>query len=1296
MWSHTIPTSKPKVPTTRTDRPTRPARPTAASKKSTSNAAEEMLPNDSGDDSTRPSSRAQISKKPLTVAKAPTLGRTTSSKADPTTPKDGARPGLETRGSRATLAQQVKTSTPARVGRQETPGQVTPSAARTRPPVVSARTKTPTQATPAARGGTPVSRRPVVTSPKSGINAKRPRPKSSTIAKEDGEQNNPNVDDDTGAASESASHADTIESDLPIEPSTPSSHLQEIHDLHHLEEPLGHVDRASPKLASGKKPGKRSGDSEYEAHEELNREIIVRNDIINSLKQDLQELNLAYERKLEEAESASTRGEDLQSELESVRNTVVDLDDAHRSTVEKHDSLLRSRDKIIQNLSQEAEDLRRKYEGDEHGKDSSVRDREEKPQIDHQRQESGGQTEILASKDAEIQSLSEVVQDLRKQLEAADIARAKEIYDELLRSKDKEIASVSGVVQDLRGELKANDKPKKQRNQDQLLQSKEEEIKALSGTVKDLQERLEANEKANEQKVNHSVSSLRGEFQELQNKHKRKIEDLEAAATARVEKLQSEYDELLQSRDQEIRDIAGATQDLQKEIETAENNQKRELEDAKTSHEQELREVKAALKDELHDARVKHEHELKVLRSSHQDLDSQHAAEIQEMVKKHKHDLDVARTEQQAAYTHHQQELREARRKHENAMENVRGEIEARFQDDIARLEHELAEVITKHDQAIKEIESKSRVEIDVMVKDREAGFKDMALTHERELEEASAKYQKELADLERLRGQGSDEISQKHEDQLKVIAEKYQKELQHLSQEKESLVSDFSRQLEEANVKYEKAKSHTDRYQQELKQSKELNEVLERDKQDVEEKLQELSAAHAKEIETANHEHQESIDQATSKHEELNDVVERERRERQELVRLLELETEQARSRSASTTGEIALLKATQEELQLELSQSKVDEDAKLQYQQELRDVKSKHEHDIGDLRNSLEKSVVETRSLKNALEESEILRTKANQTSTSKHKQTLQDLSRQHKQALSRLRSEHESTLAEMAVAHSELQRDNHQLNDSLTLTQRSLNNALSQNIGLVEKVEKARREKAEDDRRIIGLMNDVEELESELAIAGKDKERLGEEAAIESALQRDNKDLALREQRKLIETIAKLQKDVETLRSQLTDSCEELDRSRTEAQVEITLLKDRLELADLQKQSASEDTSLAQNEANVEIALLKDKLELSDLQSQQDKKAMNALEEQLRQSQAQPLDTKPFVHHQLREELAMLARHHAANLADVEALKASILAEREVREEEWRKRARGRELLNKEMQGMRAELNGITGVH
>ena len=1272
MWSHTIPTSKPKVPTTRTDRPTRPARPTAASKKSTSNAAEEMLPNDSGDDSTRPSSRAQISKKPLTVAKAPTLGRTTSSKADPTTPKDGARPGLETRGSRATLAQQVKTSTPARVGRQETPGQVTPSAARTRPPVVSARTKTPTQATPAARGGTPVSRRPVVTSPKSGINAKRPRPKSSTIAKEDGEQNNPNVDDDTGAASESASHADTIESDLPIEPSTPSSHLQEIHDLHHLEEPLGHVDRASPKLASGKKPGKRSGDSEYEAHEELNREIIVRNDIINSLKQDLQELNLAYERKLEEAESASTRGEDLQSELESVRNTVVDLDDAHRSTVEKHDSLLRSRDKIIQNLSQEAEDLRRKYEGDEHGKDSSVRDREEKPQIDHQRQESGGQTEILASKDAEIQSLSEVVQDLRKQLEAADIARAKEIYDELLRSKDKEIASVSGVVQDLRGELKANDKPKKQRNQDQLLQSKEEEIKALSGTVKDLQERLEANEKANEQKVNHSVSSLRGEFQELQNKHKRKIEDLEAAATARVEKLQSEYDELLQSRDQEIRDIAGATQDLQKEIETAENNQKRELEDAKTNHEQQLREVKAALEGEV-------------------------ATEIQEMVKKHKHDLDSARTEQQTADTNHQQELREARRKHENAMENIRGEIEARFQDNIARLERELAEVNTKHDQAIEEIESKSRVEIDTIVKDREAGFRDMALTHERELEEASAQYQKELADVERLRGEGSDEISQKHEDQLKVIAEKYQKELQQLGQEKESLVSDYVLQLEKAKIKYEKIKSQAGRYLQEKEQSKNLLELrVEWEKHMGKTNLQKLSAAHTKEIETANHEHQETINQATSKHEELNDLVEKERRERQELVRLMGLETEQARSKSTSTTAEIESLKATLEKLQLELSQSKADEDAKLKYQQELRDVRSKHDHDIGELRNSLEKSIVETMSLKDALDESENLRTKADQTSTSKHEQTLQDLSRQHKQALSRLRSEHDSTLAEMAVAHSDLQRDSHQLSTDLATTQRSLNNALSQNIELVESVENARREKAEDDRRITGLMNDVEELESELGTAGRDKERLREEAAIESALQRDNKDLALREQRKLTETVAKLQKDIETLRSQLTDSCEDLERTRTEAHVGITLLKDRLELADLQKQSASEDTSLAQNEANVEIALLKDKLELSDLQSQQDKKAMSALEEQLRRSQTQPLDTKPFVHHQLREELAMLARHHAANLADVEALKASILAEREVREEEWRKRAQRRELLSKEMQGMRAELNGITGVH
>ncbi|KAL6714422.1 hypothetical protein ACLMJK_007845 [Lecanora helva] len=1302
MWSHTIQSSKPKAPVASNERATKANAPAIASKRSSLDVAQEQdMTQEFDADGFSKTSRIRASRKPLTVAKAPTLGRTTSSKADqpPTTPKESVRPTPEKRTSRPTPQQPAKGVAPVRTPRTGTPSQPASGAARTRAPVLSSRAKTPTQGAPKSRAETPTNGRPALSSPRAArqpkVNVSTPRSKinakSPTAEAKDSHESNIEKDFEL---------EDTVENDLPVDQEVkPADTLGLDGDQDFVRSPDEEASNSigEPIVDTGQKEGPPSRD--IVAH--MNHEISLKNETIDSLRHELQVSQSDHERKSRELEATSAAQlQSLQSELDGVRRTLADLDDTHQSTLEKHDSLLRSRDKIIQNLSQESEGFRTKLEKNDPDQDPAVEDRGEKRQAVEQENRMPNQEDLLKSKDREITSLSETVQDLRKQLEAADTARAKEIYDELLRSKDKEIASVSGVVKDLKGELQATDGRAVQKNHDKMIKSKDEKIKSLSDTVKALHEKLDATNKSKEQEVNHSMS-LRDEFQDLQNKHKRKIEDLEASATARAEALQSEYDELLRSRDQEIKDVSGMAQELQKEIETAREDQRRQLEDTNFKHQQQLHHAKAASGEELRSAISRHEDEAKAIRDAQSEVESKHAAEIQVLVRKHKHELDSARSDQQNVETNHQQELREVKRKHEQALESIRTEAENGFRDDISRLERELEDITVKHDRDIEQIKTEHREEIDRSVKDHEQASKELAAQHEQELEEANTKYQKELADVERLRGEGSDEILQKHEKQLETITEKFQQELDEANQKLHERASSNEQQLEESKAQSQEIRIQADKYLNELKEARARQEALEREKSTQGGKLVELTTVHEKEMGNAAAKHQEDIDEASAKNVKLTEALDQEREQHREKVHLLDQELEHARDESSTIAAETTTLKAVVEELRL--SRSKLEADTRLTHETELKDLSSKHQHDLSQLRTEHEASVAEIDSLKKATEQSDTLRTQIENEASMKHKQLSQDLNTEHDQAVARLRSEHESSLAEMAATQAEFQSLNQKLVEELASlkdiskhAESSQNEARGEANVLKDKVELVSREKEQHLSELSSLRVDIEGLERRLNDSAKDLRQREEEASVEIALQKDKLELASRANASHEETITRLQSDVEELRAQLLESSEALNRERNEAGVEIALLKDKLELAELQKQSASEDMSLSQNEANVEIALLKDKLELADLQSQDDKKTTAALEERLRELQAKPVDTAPFLHHQLREELAMLARHHAANLEDLGALKASVLAERELREEEWRRRAEDRQRITKEMQGIGAELNGITGVH
>lgn len=116
------------------------------------------------------------------------------------------------------------------------------------------------------------------------------------------------------------------------------------------------------------------------------------------------------------------------------------------------------------------------------------------------------------------------------------------------------------------------------------------------------------------------------------------------------------------------------------------------------------------------------------------------------------------------------------------------------------------------------------------------------------------------------------------------------------------------------------------------------------------------------------------------------------------------------------------------------------------------------------------------------------------------------------------------------------------------------------------------------------------------------------------------------------------------------------------------------------------------IERNEAAVETALLSDKLELAELQRRKDRETISALQQESQGTKTKALENSNstrFTHHQLREELSMLERHHAANLDDVAALKANMMAEREAREQEWRQRAHIREKIGDDMKALGAEL-------
>lgn len=376
------------------------------------------------------------------------------------------------------------------------------------------------------------------------------------------------------------------------------------------------------------------------------------------------------------------------------------------------------------------------------------------------------------------------------------------------------------------------------------------------------------------------------------------------------------------------------------------------------------------------------------------------------------------------------------------------------------------------------------------------------------------------------------------------------------------------------------------------------------------------------------------------------------------------------------------------------------------LAHQQELRYAASEHEQELKNLRSELETAAAETISLKATVKALDASRTEAEDGAVLRQEQALRDATSENKQAIDYLRHQHESVIQERDTLqralhdvdqkHGEAAGQLLSLQESLKDHELKRREADVETNALKDKLELADKDIDQCRDTIAALERDGEGVQAQVADLSREVDRQSNEASVDITLLKDKLELADREKERQSNAVTALKDNLDGLRSQLADASEDLQRERNEAAVDLTILKDKLELAELQRQSASEDITLSRNEANLEITILKDKLELADLETQQDKKATTALEERLRELETSVPDTDQYFHHQLRDELAMLASHHAANLADVEALKTSILAERKVREEEWRRRAEGKEHLAKKLEAMSGELSSTVGGH
>lgn len=978
-----------------------------------------------------------------------------------------------------------------------------------------------------------------------------------------------------------------------------------------------------------------------------------------------------------------------------------------------------------------------------------------KDTLDHEILE--GLEHAIAVKDKEIQDLrakiedfqttKEVeIQDLQTQIKSIQTASEHKIQ-ETTAAFLAQIASLKSEADNARNEVsdfKATHR-KTQEEQSKALNLKNEEIQKLSQI---------AHGQRGEHEAKESVLSLKDEFLGLQNKHKREMDEAAASSSAEVEAIRIEHDDLLQSRDQEIKEMSDLVQELQEKVEKAHQADKDQLKEAKKRHERELRDSVEHHEQEARDATRRCE--------ALQEKVSQLEEELREAAARHLQEMSDTKQERQkilqdASQRHeqeskdtaskYQQEVEDLMLKHHEEMKTARTRIEQASEDSDAKHQREIEALMAKHkeelekatlgqERAITDAAAKHQQEIKALMAKHEEELEKATLRQEHAIAVAAAKYQQEsqsleVKHLEELRtstmrdGQESEALATKHQQEVQIMTTKHQEGLREI-------METSKQELGNAAVESQQAmESITTKHQEELasaaSQIEELRDVAKKQQQ----QLGDVATSHEQELERVTHKHQQElhgltishdqvVEEAKAKHKELEVDSLTKNQILQEATQRYDQEIAQLQNQLQTAAHNVASLETNLSDITLQKEAS--NREAASNYEQELRTATLKYEEELQSLRTIYATAVEEITALRRTLQDVELKHSEAVQ----EELQSLRTIYATAVEEIAALRRkvEHVDQKRSEAVdeaASLKTYLDSLDLNRGEAVGQRTSLQAIRKDeelerseaaveIALLrDKLELADRRFEQDQQAVSDLQSQIRQLQAQLAELSTDTNLDHNEAAVDAALSKDKLELAELEIHLHKGTISGLQNDVERLQTQLAQSSTDTKLDRNEAIVDVALLKDKLELADLQIRQAKGTVSdlqeeieglktqitdstigmdIDQNEAAVEIALLKNTLELANLESHRDKATITTLQKQIERLQFQTVEPPragPYTSRQLRGELSVLGRHQAAQKTDLEALKADMVAESELREQEWKKRAEVWDRFASELQGM-----------
>ena len=935
-----------------------------------------------------------------------------------------------------------------------------------------------------------------------------------------------------------------------------------------------------------------------------------------------------------------------------------------------------------------------------------------------------GLKDTIAIKDGEIRHLQAEIQGLQTTKDAEFQQLKAQIKDTQTSNGHKNDATLLAQIANLESELDDARKNtisleaahrKTQDEQNRILPLKDKEIQERSETARG---------QRGDQEVKESGSSLKGEFQGLQIKHKRELDEVEAAASEKVEAMQAEHDELLQSRDQEIKEMSDLVQELQGMVEKAHQADKDELEETQKRHEQDSRDATAKysvlqekfsqLEQKLLDATAKHVQEKHDLEEEHQillhDANQRHEQESRNAASKSQQELESL------MLTHHE-EIKAARTKNEQvAMDSAaeyRQEIEAlianhkeELETAAGRQEQALFDAAAKYQQEFQSLEAKHLEELRTVTTKDEEESGTLADKHQRESQAMAAKHQEEL-----------EQILRKNEDESGNAAIKSRQAV-------EEVVANHREEIASANSQIEELRVVNRKHQQEI------GEVGTNHK----EELEQMNDHHQQELHKVTIQYDQKLEKSEAGFKEFEGASLQKEQKLQEAVQVHRNETQQLQSQLETAADKILSLEMRLKDLELQKEDS-VKEVA-LKYEG-LRVANIKHEEELQSLRPMYATAVEEITALRRKSEDVErnqsvaveeelqslrtIYATAVEEITALRRK--VEDVDQKRSEAVDEAASLKASLddlgLKRSEAVHQVASPPGHTEVEELEQREAAVETAL-----LRDKLELADRRFEQDQQSVADLQRQIRVLQARIAELSTDTKIDRSEAAVDAAIFKDKLELANLEIHLHKGTISGLQNEVERLQAQLAEISTDTRLDQNEAIVDVTLLKDKLELADIQIRQARETVSnlqeeieglkaqitdsttgldLDQNEAAVENALLKSTLELANLENRQDKATITTLQKQVEELQAQDDDapkTGSYTCHQLRGEMSMLGRHQAAQMIDLEALKADMAAESELREQDWKKRADVWDRLASELQGMNTHLlgtvNGSSGAH